>query len=179
MTASSKTPTGEMLCLGRISGAHGLRGEVRVESYTAAPEDIGTYGPLSDEAGARRFEIVSLRVVKGGAVIARLTGVATREAAESLKGVRLHVERAMLPEPDEDEWYYADLIGLKAIDAEGRLLGEVTGVQNFGAGDLLEIRFAEDGETAFVPFTSACAPRIDVAGGTLTLDPSWRPSGKD
>jgi 16S rRNA processing protein RimM len=167
---STETPRTALLCLGRISGAHGLKGEVRIESYTGAPEDIAAYGPLSDEAGARRFEISSLRVVKGGTIVARLSGVPDRAAAESLRGVRLYVERGNLPEPGEDEWYYTDLIALKALSPEGRLLGEVASIQNFGAGDLLEIRLAANKKTIFIPFTSACVPHIDIKLGSLTLN---------
>lgn len=163
-----------MVCLGRITGAHGLKGEVRVESYTADPEDIGAYGPLTDDSGGRTFVFASLRPVKGGTLVARLKDTPDRAAAEALRGVRLYVGRDRLPEPDEDEWYHSDLIGLKAVTPSGQLAGEVVSLQNFGAGDLLEIRLADTLKTAFVPFTQACVPQVDVKLGMLTVDPPWR-----
>lgn len=176
--AVASTPPTVMLCLGHISGAHGLKGEVRIESYTAVPEDIAAYGVLASEDGAQRFEVLSLRPGKGGAVIARLAGVSDRDAAERLKGVRLYIERARLPEPETDEWYHGDLIGLAAIDADGQKLGDVVSVQNFGAGDLLEIRLADSRKTGFVPFTAECVPHVDVKGGRLTVVPPWRLNGE-
>jgi 16S rRNA processing protein RimM len=174
MTVSTKpTPDGK-LCLGRITGAHGLKGEVRVESYTAVPEDIAAYGALSDESGARSFKFSSLRVVKDGNIVARIASVPDRATADSLRGVRLYVQRDDLPQLDDDEWYYADLIGLKALTAEGELIGEVASIQNFGAGDLVEIRLAENIKTTFVPFTTLCVPRIDVKLGLLVINPPWR-----
>jgi 16S rRNA processing protein RimM len=167
------------VCLVRITGAHGLKGEVRVESYTAAPEDIAAYRPLSDGAGERAFEFTTLRVVKGGTIVARLKGVPDRNAADELKGVRLYIERSRLPEPEEDEWYYSDLIGLKALGLDGEILGEVLSIQNFGAGDLLEIRLTDTQKTAFAPFTAACVPHIDVKLGSLTVDPPWRLTDDD
>jgi 16S rRNA processing protein RimM len=169
----------EMLCFGRITGAHGLKGDVRVTSYTAAPEDIAAYGPLRDETGRRSFVFTSLRVVKGHNLIARIEGVTDRAAAESLRGVRLYVERERLPEPEEDEWYYSDLIGLKVLDPEGERLGDVLSVQNFGAGDLLEIRLADTQKTVFIPFTAACVPRIDVKLGSLSINPPWGLSNEE
>lgn len=110
---------GEFVLLGRISGAQGIRGEVKIASFTAAPEDIAAYGSLTDGKG-RRFVIERLRPLKGTAVAAQLAGVADRTAAESLTGVELYVERAKLPVPEEDEWYYTDLIGLKVFSPEGK-----------------------------------------------------------
>jgi 16S rRNA processing protein RimM len=174
MTVSTKLSPDGKLCLGRITGAHGLKGEVRVESYTAAPEDIAAYGPLSDESGARSFKFASLRMVKDGNIVARLASVPDRAAAESLRGVRLFVRREDLPAPADDEWYYADLIGLKALTADGELIGEVASIQNFGAGDLLEIRLVENIKTTFVPFTTQCVPQVDVKLGLLVINPPWR-----
>jgi 16S rRNA processing protein RimM len=150
------------ILLGRIAGAHGIRGEVVIHAYTAAPEDIGGYGPLSDATGARSFAIASLRVTAKG-VVARLEGITDRTAAEALKGVELYVDRARLPAAAEGEFYHADLIGLAAVDPAGEAIGEIVGVQNYGAGDLLEIRFAGSGRTELVPFTEACVPEVDLA----------------
>ncbi len=160
---------GRLVLLGRIAGPHGVRGEVRLTSFTAAPEDIATYGPLIDGKG-RRISIEALRPLKGVTFAARIAGVADRTAAEALAGAELHVERARLPEPDEDEWYHADLIGLAAFRMDGGKLGEVIAVQNFGAGDLLEIRRIDGGGTLLVPFTKAAAPVVDVKNGRIVVD---------
>ena len=149
--------------LGRIAGAHGIRGEVVIHAYTETPENIGAYGSLSDAADARQFKIKVVRVTPKG-VIARIAGVADRNAAEALKGVELYVERARLPAAGEDEFYHADLIGLAAVDSDGKAIGSIVAVQNFGAGDLLEVRLAGSSKTELVPFTDACVPEIDIAG---------------
>ena len=129
------------ILLGRIAGAHGIRGEVLIKTFTEAPENIGAYGPLSDASGTRTFKIKSVRATPKG-VVARLAGVDDRNAAEALKGIELYVERARLPAAAEGEFYHADLIGLTAVDGDGKPIGEIVAVQNFGAGDLLEIRLA-------------------------------------
>ena len=158
------------VCLGQILGAHGLAGEVQLRTFTDQPEDVAGYGPLQDESGTRSFEILDLRPAKKGPVV-RLKGVDDREAAEALKGVELYVERDRLPEPDKEEWYYADLIGLAAEDGQGTLLGSVVAVQNFGAGDLLEIKPAAGGPTLLVPFRRATVPEIDLDRGRLVVEP--------
>jgi 16S rRNA processing protein RimM len=150
-----------LVLLGRIAGAHGIRGEVVIHAYTAAPEDIGAYGPLTDAGGARSLELKIVRVTAKG-VVARVSGVRDRNAAEALKGVELYVDRERLPAAAEGEFYHADLIGLAAVDAAGDAVGEVVAVQNFGAGDLLEIRLAGSAKTELVPFTEACVPVVDV-----------------
>ncbi len=150
-----------MLLLGRIADAHGIRGEVLIHSYTDPPEHIGGYGPLSDAAGARSFEIESARTTTKG-VVARLEGVGDRTAAEALKGTELYIDRDKLPAAAEDEFYHADLIGLDAVDPDGKAIGRIVAVQNFGAGDLIEIRLAGTGRTEFVPFTEAAVPSIDM-----------------
>jgi 16S rRNA processing protein RimM len=160
---------GGLVLLGRISGAHGIRGDVKITSFAAVPEDIAAYGPLTDGKG-RKLTIQTLRPLKGMSVSARIAGVGDRNAAETLKGVELFVERARLPETDEDEWYYADLIGLEAMTPEGERIGEIIAVQNFGAGDLLEIRASEGGRTMFVPFTQAAVPVVDAKGGRAVVD---------
>ena len=160
---------GGLVLLGRIAGAHGIRGEVKITSFTAAPEDIAAHGPLTDGKG-RHLTIEALRPLKGMSVSARIAGVRDRNAAEALKGAELFIERAKLPETDEDEWYYADLIGLEALTPEGERIGEIVAVQNFGAGDLLEIRGGGSGRTVLVPFTQAAVPLVDVKGGRVIVD---------
>ena len=159
----------DRLLLGEIGAAQGLKGEVRIRSYTQDPSAIANYGTLEDERG-RAIEIESVRVTPK-ALIARIRGVTTREAAEALNRTKLYVERARLPERGEEEWYHADLIGLAAIDAQGEEIGTVVAVQNFGAGDLIEIRPAKGGPTVLVPFTRDTVPEVDVEGGRLIVAP--------
>jgi len=162
---------GKRVCLGRVAGASGLKGEVRIKTFTEDPRAITAYGPLEDEAGARRFEISKLRVAKDG-VVAQLKGVTTREAAEALKGIEFYVSRDRLPEmEDPSTFYHADLIGLVAINGKGAALGQVVAVQNFGAGDLLEVRPATGGESVLVPFTQEIVPDIDQEAGWLLMLP--------
>jgi len=155
--------------LGEIGAAQGLKGEVRIRSYTEEPGGITAYGPLQDETG-RKIEIESLRATPK-ALIARIKGVTTREAAEALAHTKLYVPRAMLPERGEEEWYHADLVGLAAVGRDGAPLGKVVAIQNFGAGDLLEVKPIGGGATVLVPFTRDTVPEIDVEGGRLTLVP--------
>lgn len=157
------------ICLGVITGAQGIRGWVRLKSFTAAPEAIADYGPLQDEAGAQRFDLALVGANKG-VLIARIAGVTDRNAAERLKGVRLYVRRADLPAPDADEFYQADLLGLNAVARDGTSLGTVRAVYDFGAGASLEIADAA-GKTMLVPFTTAVVPRIDIAAGKLVIAP--------
>jgi len=155
--------------LGIIGAAHGVRGEVRVKSYTADPLDLGRYGPLSAEDG-RRFEVLSIRPARD-VVVVRFKGLDDRNAAEALNGVRLFVARAALPPPeDEDEFLHADLIGLRAETAQGALLGHVSAIHNFGGGDVVEIRPAR-GESLLFAFTRAVVPLVDIAGGRIVVAP--------
>lgn len=156
------------MLLGEIGAAQGLKGEVRLRSFTATPADIASYGPLDDEAGSRTVEIQSVRVTPK-ALIARIKGVTTREEAETLTGTKLYLPRARLPERDADEWYHADLIGLTAVDGGGAAIGRVVAVHNFGAGDIIEVEPAEGGETLLVSFTEATVPEVDLEAGALTL----------
>jgi 16S rRNA processing protein RimM len=162
------SPKSARILLGRISGAHGIRGEVVIHAYTMAPESIGAYGPLFDKDGARSFEITSARATPKG-VVARLKGVGDRTAAEALKGVELYVDRDRLPAAAEGEFYHADLVGLAAVDPQGTQIGEIVAVQNFGAGDLLEIRLAGLGNTELVPFTEATVPEVDIPAGRAVV----------
>lgn len=160
------------LCLGTITGGQGVRGEVRIRTFTEVPEDIAAYGVLKDKTGARSFEITAVRRHKDTVVVARLTGVKNREEAEALKGVELFVDRDRLPDQDEaDIWYHSDLVGLKGVNQEGTVLGEVVGVQNFGAGDLLEVRLAGSSKTVLIPFTETVVPEVDIAAGEILIVP--------
>ena len=162
--------TGETLvCLGAIAGAFGVRGEVRLKSFCADPQDIAAYGPLCTADGQRRFEVQGFRAIKGG-FAARLGGITTREQAEALRGTRLHAPRSAMPPTDEDEFYHADLIGLPVLDGTGAALGTVSAVHDHGAGDLLEIR-RPGGQTVLLPFTRAVVPTVDLAAGRIIADP--------
>lgn len=168
MTAASNT----RLCLGTITGVQGVRGEVRIRTFTQVPEYIASYGVLKDETGTRSFEITAVRFHKDTMVVARLAGVENREEAAALKGVDLFIDRDRLPEQaEEDVWYYSDLIGLTGVDQDGTVLGEVVAVQNFGAGDLLEIRLMKSSQTVLIPFTEEVVPRVDIPAGEVTINP--------
>ncbi len=158
------------VCLGAIAGAHGVRGLVKIKSFTQDPADLTAYGALADESGRRRFEIAVTGQAKG-LLVARIAGVEDRDAAEALRGVRLTIARAALPEPEDAEDYYqADLIGLAAEDLAGRTLVTVTAVDNYGAGDFLEIARPQ-GAPLLVPFTKVVVPLIDLEGGRVVVDP--------
>ncbi len=157
-----------LILVGVIAGAHGVRGQVRVRSFTADPRALGAYGPLHDEAGKRRFGVTVTGTTKDG-VIARIEGVADRDAAAALRGVRLYVARSALPPPVAEEFYHTDLIGLAAERADGTPLGRVVAVRNFG-GDVLEIEPEPTGPALFVPFTRAAVPVVDIQGGRLVVE---------
>lgn len=159
----------DRVVLAVIGAPHGVRGEVRIKTFTGEPMALGDYGPLFDAAG-NRYEVIDLRPA-GEVVVARLSGVSDRNAAEALKGVELFVERSALPDDlEEDEFYHADLVGLAAVDPEGGEIGKVRAVHDFGAGDVLELRLAAGG-TALVPFSRAAVPEIDLAARRLVIDP--------
>jgi 16S rRNA processing protein RimM len=162
---------GGRICLGQIGAPHGVRGEVRLHSFTANPTAIATYGPLETEDG-RVFKIESLRPAKH-AFVAKLSGIADRDAAERLANTKLYVPRERLPEPAEaDEFYHADLIGLRAVDCAGRECGTVIAVHNFGAGDLIELKPPDGAQTELLPFDAATVPEVNVRGGTIVINPS-------
>jgi 16S rRNA processing protein RimM len=164
------------VCVGVISGAHGVRGEVKVKTFTADPAAVAAYGPVADESGARLFELSLSRATKGG-VIARVAGVGDRDAAQALKGTKLYVDRDVLPEPARDEFYHADLIGLAVELRDGKAVGRVKAVHDFGAGDLLEI-VLPDGRTELLPFTREAVPEVDIAGGRLVAEALPEKAGK-
>jgi 16S rRNA processing protein RimM len=157
------------LCVGVITGPQGVRGAVRVKSFTAIPADVAAYGKVEDETGRRSFE---LRVVGSalGVVIATIAGLDDRDAAELLKGTRLYVARSALPAPDEDEYYHSDLIGLPMVLQDGTMFGTVRAVHDYGAGTSLEIAH-HTGRIVLAPFTRAVIPVVDVAAGRLVIDP--------
>jgi 16S rRNA processing protein RimM len=160
-------PAPDGLLVGVILGAQGLKGEVKVKAFTAAPHSIGCYGPLFTEDG-RSFAVKAVRPIKGDNAALLLTGINDRGSAESLKGVRLYIPRAALPQPKKNEFYHADLLGLGVEDESGKKLGVVCGVHNFGAGDVIEIAIGET-DTSFIPFTKAEVPVVDLAGGRLVV----------
>ena len=157
------------VCVGVVTGPHGVRGAVRIKSFTAEPSDVAVYGPVEDEAGRRRWEIELIGSAKG-VVLAQLSGLTDRDEAEALRGLGLYLPREALPPPDEDEFYHADLIGLEAVLADGAVLGRVQSVHDFGAGDTLEIARPQ-GQPVMVPFTRAVVPTVDLGGGFLIIEP--------
>jgi 16S rRNA processing protein RimM len=155
-----------MILVARVAGAHGIKGEVRISTFTEDPLAIGRYRDLKHEDGGPALTVLSARAAKGG-VVARVKGVDTKDQADALRGLNLFVRRADLPAPDEDEFYLTDLVGLAALTPEGLVLGRVKSVHNFGAGDILEIDPAEGGQTWYLPFTLDAVPTVDIAGGRL------------
>ena len=157
------------ICLGAIAGAHGVRGDLKVKTFTEDPLDLAAYGILQDEDGSQFFEVMRISPDKMGARI-RVKDITSRHQAQSLKGTRLYVPRDRLPDlSDEDDFYHTDLLGLEALTQTGEVAGKVVAVHNFGATDLLEID--PDGPTFFIPFTKACVPKVDIKAGQLVIIP--------
>lgn len=154
--------------LGRIVGAHGIKGEVSIRAFTETADGLMAYGALAASDG-RSIVITQARATNKG-VIARVDGVQDRNAAELLKGLDLYVDRARMPEPDDGAYYHADLIGLEAVDATGAKIGRVSAVENYGAGDILVIAIA-GGDHLMVPFRDAFVPEVDVKGGRVVIVP--------
>ena len=165
MDGASAPP--DRVCLGVIIGVHGIRGAVKIKPFTAEARDVGAYGPVADEAG----HTFALRVTdaRGGLVVASIKGVEDRNTAERLKGVRLYVDRAALPPPDDGEYYHADLIGVAVELEDGTFYGSVRSVDNFGAGDIIELQPAGGGKTVTLPFTRDFVPLVDVAGRRIVV----------
>ncbi len=169
-SGSGDRASGARICLGQLGAAHGIRGEVRLHSFTSDPAAIANYGPLEAEDG-RVFEIKSLRPAKDH-FVATLAGIGDRNAAERLANIKLYVPRERLPEPEQaDEFYHADLIGLAVVDRAGERLGTVIAVHNFGAGDLIEVRPDAGGNTQLVQFDVTNVPAVDLAAGRIVVDP--------
>jgi 16S rRNA processing protein RimM len=160
----------DRICVAQIGGAHGIRGEVKLKSFTGDPMAVTEYGPLESEDRSRSFEIEAVRPAKGH-LVARLRGIGDRNAAERLANVRLFVPRSRLPPPAPDEFYHADLIGLAAVTAEGVEIGSVVAVHDFGAGDILEVRPQAGGRTLLLPFADAFVPSVDIAGRRIVVAP--------
>lgn len=165
--SSRDASTGSGLVLvGHVMGAFGVRGEIRLKPYTEAPDALLTYKTLLDQGGAVRLTLEGGRVVKGD-LIGRAREVQTREQAEALRGVKLHVPREALPPLDEDEFYLVDLIGLAVRAEDGQTLGTVRAVQNYGASDLIEVAPAGGGESWYLPFTREAVPTVNIADGWI------------
>ena len=156
-----------MVCVAQAGAAHGVRGAFRLRCFTEAPENVAAYGPLCDADGNELFEIRIVGAARDG-VIAKVAGIDDRDAAEALRGKRLYVPRARLPDPGEDEFYHEDLVGLAAKDKAGRTIGRVLAVLNFGAGDILEIE-TEGGRREMVPFTRDAVPAVDLAARVVEV----------
>lgn len=159
----------DRICVGAIAGSFGVQGEVRLKSFCADPTAIAEYGPLFTEDGSQSYIVKLTRAVSGG-LGARITGVATKEQADALRGVSLYVDRAKLPNLPDDEFYHTDLIGLAAHDTGGALIGTVQAVHNHGAGDLLEIAGAGLKTSLLLPFTLAVVPTVDLATRRIVVD---------
>jgi 16S rRNA processing protein RimM len=157
------------ILIGVIGAPHGVRGELRFKPFTDDPLALKRYGPLESEDGKRTFKVLTARV-QGDMVVAKFDGVADRDEAAALTHIRLFVPRERLPQPGDDEFYHADLIGLRADDETGARIGTVLAVDNFGAGDLLEIS-REGLESVHVPFTDDFVPVVDIAGGRVVISP--------
>jgi 16S rRNA processing protein RimM len=155
------------ICVARIGAAHGVRGAVRLWTFTEDPLAVTRYGPLTTKDGTRQFEVATAREANGH-LVATLKGVATREEAERLKGIELYIAREKLPDTDEDEYYHADLIGLAAVNAVDEPLGRVIAIHNFGAGDIIEIA-PPHGATLLLPFTNAVVPTVDLENGRVVI----------
>lgn len=156
------------ICVARIGAPHGVRGAVKLWTFTEDPLAVMDYGPLKTKDGARVFEVTDAREAKGH-LVATLKGVASREDAERLNGVELYVPRDNLPDTDDDEYYHADLIGLAAVDAADQPIGRVVAIHNFGAGDIIEIA-PPSGNTLLLPFTHAVVPTVDIKGGRVVIE---------
>ncbi|MFG3597015.1 ribosome maturation factor RimM [Bradyrhizobium sp. RDI18] len=168
-----KTP----ICVARIGAAHGVRGAVKLWTFTEDPLAVKQYGPLMTKDGARQFEVTHVREAKDH-LVATLKGIATREDAERLNGLELYVARDKLPETDEGEYYHTDLIGLAAVNAAGEPLGRVIAIHNFGAGDIIEIA-PPQGATMLLPFTNAVVPTVDLASGRVVIELPQEIEGDD
>lgn len=159
----------DRVVVGAVGGAYGVRGEVRLKSYCATPEDIETYSPLTDEAG-NAFDLALIGSIKHG-FSARIAQVSSKEQADALKGTQLYARRDQLPSLPDDEYYYTDLIGLTVVDVGGETLGQVKTVQNHGADDLLEVTRTDSSATLLIPFTLQVVPTVDLDAARIVVDP--------
>lgn len=157
------------VCVGVIAGAHGVRGDVRVKSFTEDPRDLASYGPVTDISGRRSFGLNILGATRG-LLRVHIRGIDDRNSAAALSGTELYIERGDLPEAGEDEFYHADLIGLRAEAEDGEELGTVKALYDFGGGEMIEI-VRPDGRGVVLPFTRAVVPVVDIAGGRIVVRP--------
>jgi 16S rRNA processing protein RimM len=165
------------ICVARIGAAHGVRGAVKLWTFTEDPLAVQRYGPLTTKDGARQFEVTHAREARDH-LVATLKGIATRDEAERLNGIELYVAREKLPATDDDEYYHADLIGLAAVTTADAPLGRVVAIHNFGAGDIIEIA-PPHGATMLLPFTNAVVPTVDLAGGRVVIELPQEIEGDD
>ncbi|GJL94151.1 MAG: ribosome maturation factor RimM [Hyphococcus sp.] len=164
------TKDDDRVCLGAFAGAHGVKGDAKVKTFTEAPENIAAYGPVYSEDGKQRFTLKLIKTLKGDLVLVRAPEIKSREEAENLKGARLYVSRDQLPTPDEEEFYLSDLVGLNAINENGDAFGIVNAVYNFGAGDLLELKNIPNVKgVQLIAFTKENVPEISLANRTITV----------
>lgn len=166
-----------LLLIGRVAGAFGVRGEVRITTYTEDPMALARYRALSRKDGATALTVLSARPTKGG-IIARTKEIESKEQADALRGLELYIPRGLLPPPEEDEFYHADLVGLAVESPDGEPIGRVKAVQDFGAGDLLEIIPAAGGATWWLPFTREAVPEVRIAEGKLIAVPPAMTEGE-
>src|SRR5215469_1743346 len=157
-----------LICVARIGAAHGVRGAVKLWTFTEDPFAVKRYGPLLSKDGKRQFELAQVREAKDH-LVATFKGVSTRNEAERLNGIELYVAREKLPATDDDEYYHADLIGLAAVTTAGEPLGKVVAIHNFGAGDIIEVA-PPSGATMLLPFSNAVVPTVDIAGGRVVIE---------
>jgi 16S rRNA processing protein RimM len=169
--------TTDRILVGAFAGAFGVRGEVRLKSFCAEPAAIAGYSPLFTEDGTRSFAVTTLRSIPGG-LAARVSGISSKEQADSLRGLQLFADRAKLPSLPDDEFYHADLIGLEVLDTGGAVLGTVLAVHNHGAGDILEIQ-GGGRRTLLLPFTRAVVPTVDLTARRLIADPPEETAGEE
>ena len=166
--AEMRVAEDKLVLVGQVAGGFGVRGEVRVTAYTADPMALLTYRDLLRADGSPGLTLLSGRPDKNG-LVGRAKEIATKEQADALRGLKLHVPRDRFPEPEEDEFYLADLIGLEARDADDAVIGRIKSVQNFGASDMLEIAPASGGQTWYLPFTREAAPEVRIADGWVRV----------
>lgn len=166
-----------LVCVARIGAAHGVRGAVKLWTFTEDPFAVRDYGPLLSKDGRRQFEVATAREAKDH-LVATFKGVTTRDEAERLNGIELYVPRDKLPATDEDEYYHTDLIGLAAVTTDGDALGRVLAIHNFGAGDIIEIA-PPKGTTMLLPFSNAVVPEVDLEGGRVVIALPQEVEGED
>ncbi|MEL6791558.1 MAG: ribosome maturation factor RimM [Pseudomonadota bacterium] len=183
-TSSQTTPLQKStrICLGAFAGAHGVRGEAKIKSFTAEPADVASYGAVESEDGHQQFTLTIIRPLKGDLLLVRAPQIHTREMAQALAGTRVYVDRSALTSPHDhdDDVYYADLIALEARDRIGTVIGVIRAVHNFGAGDILEIgNMSNQKGVHLVPFLRAAVPTLAISDGFVVIDDDFLPDGKE